>query len=174
MKSTARFEKVSFGQFKKDWEQAFPEDAMDEEDLDDGFVAKVYDRIRLPERGSSKSAGYDFFIPMDCTFEEGSEMLIPTGIRCADMEDDEVLEIYPRSGLGTKYGFVPKNLTGIIDADYADSENEGHIFVKMVSEKSFNINHGTAFCQGILSTYKTTIDDSVEKGRNGGFGSTGE
>ena len=81
--------------------------------------------------------------------------------------------MYPRSGLGTKYGFVPVNLTGIIDADYADSKNEGHILMKMRNgDDGLELDAGKAFCQGIFSKYGTTADDNVTEVRNGGFGST--
>jgi len=85
-----------------------------------------------------------------------------------------VLMMYPRSGLGTKYRFCPSNLTGIIDADYAESDNEGHIFMKMVNDglKVVDLNKGKAFCQGILLRYGVTKDDDTNTQRNGGFGST--
>ena len=82
--------------------------------------------------------------------------------------------MFPRSGLGTKYGFVPCNLTSIIDADYYFSSNEGHIFMKMKANKRsvFKLNSGTAFCQGIIMNYFLTEDDDTISVRNGGFGST--
>lgn len=167
MQTQARFEKVSFGQFMKDWVKVFPEDEDNEE-----FIVEIYEGIKLPERSTSKSAGYDFFIPMDINFAENTEIIIPTGIRCVNMADDDVLKMYPRSGLGTKYGFVPVNLTGIIDADYADSENEGHILMKMRNDDELELDAGKAFCQEIFSKYATTADDNVTEIRNGGFGST--
>lgn len=168
MKTQAVFKKVSFKQFMKDWVKVFPEDEGCEE-----FIIEIYNEIKLPKRSTSKSAGYDFFIPMDIRLEEDDEIIIPTGIRCVNMADDDVLKIYPRSGLGTKYGFVPVNLTGIIDADYADSENEGHIHIKMKNgDEEMELDAGEAFCQGVLSKYGTTADDNVTGVRNGGFGST--
>lgn len=169
MRTRAKFEKVSFEQFMKDWVKTFPEDENNKE-----FIVEIYEGIKLPERSTSKSAGYDFFIPMDVDFAKNTEMLIPTGIRCVNMADDDVLKIYPRSGLGTKYGFVPMNLTGIIDADYADSKNEGHINMRMKNgDEELELDAGKAFCQGIFSKYGTTADDkTTEEVRNGGFGST--
>ena len=62
--------------------------------------------------------------------------------------------MYPRSSFGTKYGFVPCNLTGIIDADYYNSDNEGHIMMKMKNGNTpFTLETGTAFCQGIILNY---------------------
>ncbi len=46
----------------------------------------------------------------------------------AQMYFDNVLNIYARSGLGCKYGVVPKNCVGIIDASYYGNEkNDGGI-----------------------------------------------
>ena len=58
---------------------------------------------------------------------------IPTGIR-AWMEDNWVLSIYPRSGLGFKFRMQLNNTVGIIDSDYYNSDNEGHIFIKITND----------------------------------------
>ena len=90
------------------------------------------------------------------------------------MPDDWCLMIYPRSGLGFKYKLRLNNTVGIIDADYADSDNQGHIFVRMTNEsdKTLTIAAGTAFAQGIFNKYLLTEDDCVTTKRNGGLGST--
>ena len=36
----------------------------------------------------------------------------------------------------------------------------------------FELEKGTAFCQGIFVPFGVTVDDKVKKNRNGGFGST--
>ena len=48
------------------------------------------------------------------------------------MNTDWVLMLYPRSGLGFKYGLNLMNQTGIVDSDFYYSDNEGHIFVKLI------------------------------------------
>ena len=52
-KVVAKFEKVSYEQFKKDWGDTF--NASDEE-----IIRKIYDGIKLPKRATVGSAGYDF------------------------------------------------------------------------------------------------------------------
>lgn len=90
------------------------------------------------------------------------------------MPDDWCLLILPRSGLGFKYKLRLNNTVGVIDADYSNSENEGHIFVRMTNEsdKTLEITKGTAFAQGIFVKYLLTEDDDVTNERNGGLGST--
>ncbi len=63
------------------------------------------------------SAGYDFFSPVDFTLKPGETIKIPTGIRVF-IEEDWVLNIFPRSGLGFKFRLQMNNTVGIIDSDY--------------------------------------------------------
>lgn len=72
-------------------------------------------RIKLPQRGTKWSAGYDIFAPYDFTLQPNEEIKIPTGIS-AYMQPNEVLLIAPRSGLGFKYYCRLSNTLGIIDA----------------------------------------------------------
>ena len=92
------------------------------------------------------------------------------------MEEDYVLKLYPRSGLGFKYRLQLNNTVGIIDSDYYYSDNEGHIFAKITNDsnenKTVNIAEGTGFMQGIFIEYGITVDDDATEIRNGGFGST--
>lgn len=50
------------------------------------------------------------------------------------MEDNWVLQCYPRSGLGFKFRLQLNNTVGIIDSDYYYSDNEGHIFAKITND----------------------------------------
>lgn len=159
----AQFEKVSKEQFMEDCEKEFgiPGDI-------------VYDEIiKLPTRATTGSAGYDFVTPISFTLKPNQAIKIPTGIRCK-MNEDWVLVLVPRSGLGFKYQLNLCNTLGIIDADFAYSDNEGHIMVKLVNrgDKDLQLNAGDRFCQGIFLPYGTTVDDNCEGVRNGGFGST--
>ncbi len=164
MKRIAKFEKVSLEQFKSDWE--FPEK---------GGAAEIYEKIKLPKRATSGSAGYDFYAPFDITLAPGETIKIPTGIR-VKIDDGWVLKLYPRSGLGFKYRIQMNNTVGIIDSDYYLSDNEGHIFCKITNDsnegKTMTLSQGDGFCQGIFVEYGITVDDDVSDIRNGGFGST--
>ena len=166
----AKFEKVSWGQFFKDMKDTFP--IMEEK-----AIKEIYDRIQLPKRATTGSAGYDFFSTIPYTLEPGETVKIPTGIRCV-MEEEWVLMIFPRSGLGFKYRLQLDNTVGIIDTDYAFSDNEGHIFVKITNDsysydKVLRLEEGQGVCQGIFLPYGITEDDDTDGIRNGGFGSTG-
>lgn len=161
-KRIAKFFKVSIEQFEK---------AVGEKDL-----KEVLDKITLPVRATAGSAGYDFVTPFDVTLRPGESIVIPTGIRCK-IKNDWVLQIYPRSGLGFKYRCQLANTVGIIDSDYFNSDNEGHIMVKFTNDskdgKVLELKAGDRFCQGIFVEYGVTYEDDVISERNGGFGSTG-
>ena len=64
----------------------------------------------------------------------------------------------------------------IIDADYCESDNEGHIFAKITNDsnegKILEVKKGQGYMQGIILDYYTTDDDNATDTRNGGFGST--
>ena len=180
-RAIAQFEKVSYEQFFKDFVKTFNLQATRE--LEDGtveavdldsFIRPFYDSIKLPQRATSGSAGYDFYTPIDLNIVPNTTVKIPTGIRCK-IDSDWVLTIHPRSSLGFKYQIGLANTTGIIDADYYNSDNEGHIMVKLINRgnKKFSANKGDKIVQGIFLPYGITVDDNSEGVRNGGFGSTG-
>lgn len=160
-----KFEKISAFQF-----------LLDFEGLDLGLDAD-YDEIKLPKRATKNSAGYDIFNPFnhDIVLQAGETIKFPTGIRVL-LDDDKVLLITPRSGLGFKYRLQLDNTIGVIDADYSSSGNEGHIWVKITNDskegKTVIIPKGSAVCQGIIVKFYTTEDDNTDGVRNGGFGST--
>ena len=65
-------------------------------------------KTRLPERSDAKSAGYDFYSKENYVINPKESHVFWTDVK-AQMYFDNVLNIYARSGLGCKYGVVPKN-----------------------------------------------------------------
>ena len=168
-----KFEKVSLAQWRKDAAKLKFHTSWDNlTEEEQSFVDNAYNSIKLPTRATAKSAGYDFFLPYDVSFTGGYQT-IPTGIRFIADDPKVVLQLYPRSGLGFKYGSYLANTVGIIDADYADSDNEGHIMLKMNAETPLVLEAGKGIMQGILQYYLIIDDDEAFASRNGGFGSTG-
>lgn len=155
------FHKVSLNQFALEYK--------------DNNVENIYNDIKLPQRATKGSAGYDFFAPFDFTLKPNETITIPTGIRC-EMDENRVLMIFPRSGLGFKYRMQLNNTVGIIDSDYFYSDNEGHIFIKITNntneDKVIEVKKGQGFAQGLFMQYFLTDDDDASAIRNGGFGST--
>ena len=168
MRRIAQFFKVSQENFAASVKEEFPQYTEEE-------ILAMYEALGLPRRATRGSAGYDFFAPFSFGLAPGETIKIPTGIR-ARMEEGWVLKLYPRSGLGFKYRLQMNNTVGIIDSDYFNSDNEGHIFIKMTNcsneGKTLEVPQGSGFAQGIFLEYGITVDDEAEGVRNGGFGST--
>ncbi len=173
MKRIAQFEKVSFKQFQEAWHSTFHSEASQEQAVLE--LDRIYEEIKLPRRATRGSAGYDFYSPVSFVLKPGEEIKIPTGVRVR-IEEGWVLKCYPRSGLGFKYRLQLNNTVGIIDSDYYNSDNEGHIFCKITNDtregKSLVIDVGMGFIQGIFVEFGITVDDDADEIRNGGFGST--
>lgn len=167
MQRIARFEKVSKERFIHDWIDSFGDSQE--------TAAEIYEKLKMPRRATTGSAGYDFYAPVSFTLAPGESIKIPTGIR-AWMEDGWVLTCYPRSGLGFKFRLQLNNTVGIIDSDYYYSDNEGHIFCKLTNDsrenKTLELCAGDGFMQGIFLPFGITVDDNATEKRNGGFGST--
>lgn len=158
-----KFEKISLEQWHKDY-------GDDSEGNSDKILEEI---IKIPTRATQKSAGYDIVTPIDIDLKPGEMVKFPTGLRCK-IENGWFLGIFPKSGLGFKYSLRLSNSTGIIDEDYYNSDNEGHIWAKIQNdgEKEFHIEKGKAVCQGIFLPYGLTYDDDADGIRNGGLGST--
>ena len=168
MKRVAQFFKVGFENFAGAVKGDFPE-------YTEAGIREIYGKIRLPERATRGSAGYDFFAPFSFILRPRETIRIPTGIRVR-MDEDWVLKLYPRSGLGFKYRLQMDNTVGIIDSDYFNSDNPGHIFIKMTNDtnegRTVEVAQGMGFAQGIFIEYGITVDDEASGVRNGGLGST--
>lgn len=167
MKIDAYFDFVSQNQFVTDYCDSFK--------VSEKEALEAYEGLKKPKRATKASAGYDFYSPLDFTLTPGQTIKIPTGIR-SKMPDDYVLMIYPRSGLGFKYRLQLNNTVGVIDSDYFNAKNEGHIMIKITNDsnenKTVEVKKGEGFAQGIFMMYGITCDDDSDAERIGGFGST--
>ena len=180
MNKVAEFEKVSYEQFREDLKSCL-EEAYDVEitnmDKYEKTAQLAYSFVKLPERATSGSAGYDIVSPIGFELRPQCSIRIPTGIR-VKVDDGWFLACLPKSGLGFKYRLQLDNGIGIVDEDYYYSDNEGHIFLKMTNDnyknKTLVINPGNKVAQGIFLPYGITKDDNATGKRNGGFGSTGK
>ena len=168
MNKVAKFEKVSISQFIKDFKDTF-------NNFSDEEIINIYNEIKLPKRATKGSAGYDFFSPISFALKPNESIKIPTGIR-VKIEEGWFLANFPRSGLGFKYRLQLNNTVGIIDSDYYNALNEGHIFSKITNAtnegKTIEVLEGQGFVQGIFIPFGITIDDEANEERIGGFGST--
>lgn len=156
-------------------------------------VAKGWEdkSINLPQRSTEFSAGYDFESAEDVTipsiwkiwkksaYKDGLNSkvtVVHTGIKVY-MNDNEVLEVYPRSSNAIKRFLLMPNSIGVIDKDFVDNpSNDGEIGVPLINFgfTDMHIKKGERIAQGVFKQYLTVDDDGLKpkKTRVGGFGST--
>lgn len=141
---------------------------------------KVKD-VKSPNRGTSLSAGLDFYVPNDyktLTIEPNKSVLIPSGIH-VKMDPEYVLIAFNKSGIASKKSLIIG--AQVIDADY---EGEVHINLHNVGNETQIINPGDKIAQFILlkvnlanpveyESLESLYGDSTSERGSGGFGSTG-
>lgn len=131
-------------------------------------------QIRLPERSSQCSAGYDFYTPVGFVLSPEERFSVATDIK-AYMQPDEYLALYPRSSLGIR-GLMISNTVGIVDSDYYENpKNDGNIilFVQNIGQETLTIQAGDRIVQGVFSRYLQADADDNSVIRQGGFGESG-
>lgn len=168
MKRIAKFEKISLKQFMNDWIDTFGNQP-------DHIITEIYNEIKLPCRKTKFSAGHDINIPFHATIKANETLKIPTGIRC-EINEDYVMLIFPRSSLGIKKNMYITNTIPVIDADYYEADNEGHIFlcVKNGGNKVLELKQGEAIVQAVFLPYGVADEGIILDRRVGGIGSTNE
>lgn len=141
-----------------------------------GFnVANGYTNIKLPNRKTKASAGYDFYVATPVTIHPQEKVLVETGVK-AYMADDEVLKIYLRSSTAKTLTLQMPNHVGIIDADYYENEtNDGAIFILVYNYglNPITLEKDHRIAQGIFEKYLISDQEiKPSRPRFGGFGST--
>jgi dUTP pyrophosphatase len=139
-------------------------------------IQKLRD-VKTPNRGTSVSAGIDFYVPEDfetTTLKPGESVLIPSGIK-ALVPRGYALIAFNKSGVAVKQGLS-------VGACCVDEDYTGEIHLHMIntSNKEQTIATGQKLVQFILIpvSYFDVEEVEVLPSRNtergvGGFGSTG-
>lgn len=130
-------------------------------------------KIKLPQRATAGSMGYDFYSPAEYEVQPGEIVKIWTDVKAA-MNLQEGLLINIRSSMGSRFCLTTEQ--GWIDADYyGNPSNDGCIgvFLRNISQDTQYIHQGDAIAQGMFIPYLITDDDNAVAERTGGFGSTG-
>ena len=139
-------------------------------------IIKVKD-VKTPSRGTSKSAGIDFYTPNDMKpilLGPGEDALIPSGIK-AQVSPGYALIAFNKSGVATKSKLTKG--AEVVDEDY---QGEIHIHVFNSGKSTTLINPGQKLIQFILikMNYEDievveSLDNVESERGEGGFGSTG-
>lgn len=141
-------------------------------------VNKITEDIKLPERSTLNSAGYDFFAIEDVTIPAKKLTRVMTGVKC-ELMPNQVLILANRSSNPSKKGLILANGIGVVDADYyGNPDNDGEMGFEFynILDEDIVIKKGEKLGQGIIIKFDKTEDDYISnpyKTRVGGFGSTG-
>ena len=141
-------------------------------------ISKIRE-VKTPTRGTSYSAGIDFFVPEDVKpfiLSPGDSCFIPSGIKVR-VPEGYALVAFNKSGVAVK-----KSLhvgAAVVDEDY---QGEVHINLTNVGNYEQEINPGDKIVQFVLIPMmyagvevvpeNKLFDRETERGQ-GGFGSTG-
>jgi dUTP pyrophosphatase len=138
---------------------------------------KLDEKAITPTRATCGSCGYDLYALTEnqITIFPNQRELIHTGIAIGLEDLNTVALIYARSGIATKFGIIPANCVGVIDADY-----RGKIMVTLtnLSDKSYIINPNDRIAQMVTAPVflpdLVEVDDLDDTSRGDScFGSTG-
>ena len=138
-------------------------------------VNKITEDIKLPERSTLNSAGYDFFAIEDVTLSAKKLTRVMTGVKC-ELMPNQVLILANRSSNPSKKGLILANGIGVIDADYyGNSDNDGEMGFEFynILDEDVVIKKGEKLGQGIIMKFDKTEDDYTTSIRRSGWGSTG-
>ena len=146
--------------------------------------------IKLPERSTKNSAGYDFYASENVVIPSiwkglfrrllgKGKVIKPTIVHThvkAKMNANEYLLLANRSSNPSKYGLIMANSVGIVDSDYySNPDNDGDIGFPFYNIFPWDIYiiKDQKLGQGIFHTFlKVDSERTPKKTRSGGFGST--
>lgn len=138
---------------------------------------KLREDAVIPIKATAYSAGYDIcsVSDEDIIIPSGEIIMIHTGISAAPERKDTALFVFPRSGLGSKYGITLANSVGVIDSDY-----RGEIMVPLINHgrESFIVSSGMRIAQlVVMPVFSQEWIESEDLGETergeSGFGSSG-
>lgn len=139
-------------------------------------IKKLHEQAVLPEYQTEQAAGMDVVACIDeaIILEPHQRTIVPTGLAIALPVGYEA-QIRGRSGMAAKFGVMPANGIGTIDADY---RGEIGVILLNTSDEVFTIEPGMRVAQMVIAKYEkiawevTDELEATERGA-GGFGSTG-
>ena len=158
-------------------------------------IAVVRD-VKVPTRGTSKSAGLDFYVPNDFkefTLIDGEDLLIPSGI-IANIPEGYMLMAADKSGIASSA--TAKRMCGmqvkpdmqdtsiVVGAKICDEDYQGEIHIHIINcgRSNFVVKPGMKLVQFILVPImyadievvdKNDLFESDTERGSGGFSSTG-
>lgn len=140
------------------------------------LLKKIHPNSMLPEYQTEHAAGMDVAACIDepVIIASHGRAIIPTGFAIALPAGYEA-QIRGRSGMAAKFGIMPANGVGTIDADY---RGEVGVILLNTTGEPFTVEPGMRVAQMVITKYEqiawSEVDELGETERGaGGYGSTG-
>lgn len=135
-------------------------------------IKPLHENFKMPVYSTPGSAAFDIHAVESFDIDIGYESDILLGF-AAEVPENHVALLVPRSGLGSKYGMRLKNTCGVIDSDY---RGEWRATLEADSDISFEVGDRILQCM-IVPVYQVQLQEvehlsDTERG-SGGYGSTG-
>ena len=138
-------------------------------------IVRVDTSLPLPTYATEGSVGFDFITRITTTVEPGGMERIPGNVIVAT-PPGHMLLVAVRSSTPRRTGLRLSNSIGIIDQDYAGSEDEIHIDVWNPTDRPVTVDRGDRIAQGVfvrVARVEWEERDASCGPTRGGFGSTG-
>ena len=139
-------------------------------------LKKLRENAVLPRYQTALSAGMDVAACIDepVIITPHGRAIIPTGFAIALPPGYEA-QIRGRSGMAAKFGIMPANGVGTIDADY---RGEVGVILLNTTGEPFTVEPGMRVAQMVITKYEQALWSEVEELGDaergaGGYGSTG-
>ena len=136
-------------------------------------IKKIHPNFVMPVKSTERAGAFDIYMP-EFGYASGRVTKVPLGF-AAEIPENHVALIFPRSGCGSKYGVELNNTCGVIDSDYRGEwianirTKDGHYFEWAAKDRVLQFL--------IVPVADVTLElvdqlDITQRGM-GGFGSTG-
>lgn len=139
-------------------------------------IRRLRGAAEYPVYQTEHAAGMDVVACIEdpIKLEPHQRVIVPTGFAIALPPGYEA-QIRARSGMAAKFGIVPANGVGTIDADY---RGEVGVILLNTSNEAFVIEPGMRIAQMVVTRYETVVWEEAEELDEthrgaGGYGSTG-
>ena len=138
-------------------------------------IKSLHPNFIMPAKSTIGAGAYDIFMPTDGLASGDNPTFVPLGF-AAEVPENHVALLLPRSGCGSKFGVELNNTCGVIDADY---RGEWVAAIHTKSGDLFKWHQGDRILQFLIVPVANVelrlvqkLDDTARG--NGGFGSSGK
>ena len=138
-------------------------------------IKPLHPNFTKPSKGTGGAGAYDLFMPVSGNIPENGICKIGLGF-AAEVPEDHVALIVPRSGIGAKYGIELNNTCGVIDSDYR-GEWIATFRTKDGKELKWEANERLLqfLIVPVVAVTLDVVDELTDTDRGaGGFGSSGK